>query len=165
MRISKKHQKLYQQYYREQVIEIKPHQWAEEIDYLCWLVGASTVLDYGCGAHPKLAASLSRDVISYDPGVEGFTEKPSKCDVVACCDVLEHVEPDCIDAVIEHIHSRALKAIFLVVSCQESESKVLPDGSPWHSFVKSQEWWQNRLPDYRVRPCRNDEFVGVWVRD
>jgi hypothetical protein len=58
--------------------------------------------------------------------------------------------------------------VFIVVSCVPS-TKTLPDGSPWHCFVKDAKWWANRLSDFQPQPILKDragaEFAALYVRE
>src|SRR5262245_5174458 len=64
----------------------------------------SSVLDYGCGQGTlKAALGADYDVREYDPAVEGKTANPDRADYVTCIDVLEHIEPECLDLVINHL--------------------------------------------------------------
>ena len=83
--------------------------------------------------------------------------------MVVCLHVLEHVEADCVDAVLEHLRSLARKAVLLAVST-EASTKVLADGSPWHSFVRDADWWRGKLAGYVERPdlaSRHAEYVAL----
>jgi len=94
----------------------------------------STVIDYGCGkARAWKEYNLQRlwnlrDVQLYDPGVEQYALKPyTPRDLVICTDVLEHVEPDHIDEVLDHIQSLASRMVLLVIPTGPA-AKFLPDG-------------------------------------
>ena len=102
-----------------------------------------TVLDYGCGKG-SLKKVLGEFVSNYDPAVPEWSCMPSPADMVVCTDVLEHVEPAHIDAVLAHIRSLSLNAAFFVVACREAK-KALPDGRNAHLIVESPEWWIDLL--------------------
>jgi hypothetical protein len=72
------------------------------------------ILDYGCGHGLLLRSVLSHNVglterqaQFYDPGIEKFSELPHPAHLVLCTDVLEHIEPECLDSVLEHLHGAA----------------------------------------------------------
>jgi hypothetical protein len=93
-------------------------------------------------------------------------DEPAPADLVVSIHALEHVEPEYVDAVIEHMQHLALKALFIVVSCEPS-TKLLPDGSAWHSFVRSAEWWKEKLSAFASQPVIMDrqgaEYAAVLV--
>jgi hypothetical protein len=80
-------------------------------------------------------------VADYDPGVPGIDAPPSPADLVVSIHALEHVERDRLPAVIRHMESLAVRGLLVVVSLEPS-TKLLPDGSPWHSIVEPREWWR-----------------------
>ena len=84
-----------------------------------------------------------------------YAALPQPADLVVCWHVLEHVEPDCLAAVLAHIQRLADQAILCAVSCAPS-TKVLPDGTPWHTLVQPPTWWAGTLgaawPGMRVEP-------------
>jgi hypothetical protein len=118
----------------------------------------ASILDYGSGRE-----SLRRDVdrlalkpipvACYDPGTSR-TELPEHADLVVCGDVLEHIQPDKIDAVLEHIFSLAHKAIFLVIALRQAKAPMV-DGSPAHLIVEDASWWLKKL-----QPLGRS---GIWV--
>lgn len=126
------------------------HKWADKVHSLAHQCGAMTVLDYGCG-RGTLGAAL-RDkypewagiFLEYDPAIPGKDEKPPRTDLVVCGDVLEHIEPDCLYAVLDDIRGLARKAVFLVVATVPAV-KVLADGRNAHLIVESIEWWLPKL--------------------
>ena len=111
--------------------------------------GSTTVLDYGCGKG-SLRKALGDFVANYDPAVPEWAEMPAAADLVVCTDVLEHVEPEQIDRVIDHIRSLTLRAAFFVVACREAR-KSLADGRNAHLIVQSPDWWVELLSE-RFKP-------------
>lgn len=67
--------------------------------------------------------------------------------MVACCDVLEHVEPDLLTNVLIDIREYADKAVYLVISTRLA-AKVLADGRNAHLIVKPLDWWQEVLTQH-----------------
>lgn len=112
-------------------------------------IEAETILDYGCG-RGQLRSTLEGGgykTFEYDPSVAGKEAPPARCDMVACMDVLEHVEPQCLDSVLAHIKSLAKKGVYLLVATREA-NKHLPDGRNAHLIVESPDWWLEKLLRY-----------------
>ena len=120
----------------------KPVQQARD-EYDCY-----TVLDYGCGKQ-KLAKTLGWPdwIKGYDPAIEGLDDPPEPADLVVCGDVLEHVEPGCLDAVLDDIARLSGKASVLTVATRLAV-KTLPDGRNAHLIVENASWWLKRLLDH-----------------
>jgi 2-polyprenyl-3-methyl-5-hydroxy-6-metoxy-1,4-benzoquinol methylase len=107
--------------------------------------GCKSILDYGCGKGTlKLAIGRTVNVREYDPAIEGKDATPEPADMVVCGDVMEHIEPDCLDAVLADIQRCATKLAMLVISTVPS-AKHLPDGRNAHVLVQPPEWWLPRL--------------------
>lgn len=110
--------------------------------------GCKSVLDYGCGKGAlKPALGFSLDVREYDPAIEGKDQRPDPADLVVCTDVLEHIEPECIDAVLNDLKRVTAKAGFFIVSTVPSK-KTLADGRNAHLLVRPYDWW---LPELMKR--------------
>lgn len=120
---------------------------ASDIVKLAEACKASGVLDYGCGKG-TLSGAISLPVQNYDPAVPEFSDLPSPADLVACCDVMEHVEPDCLDAVIAHLHSLTRKALYVTI-CTIPAQKHLPDGRNAHLIVQPAAWWIKKFARFR----------------
>jgi 2-polyprenyl-3-methyl-5-hydroxy-6-metoxy-1,4-benzoquinol methylase len=126
-----------------------------------------TILDYGCGKG-TLKRDLGFDIAEYDPGIPGKDSAPEPADVVVCIDVLEHIEPECLDDVLAHMHSLMGQFGMFVISTREAR-KLLPDGRNAHLIVQEWEWWKDRLePYFKVmradkNPTQESE-VCVWVK-
>lgn len=117
---------------------------AEEVAAIVARLRLRTVLDYGCGEgtlKTRLAAiGCKATVTEYDPAVAGKESLPAPVDLVVCTDVLEHIEPEKLRAVVAHIKSLALRAAFVVVATRPSNKK-LPDGREPHLIIEPAEWW------------------------
>lgn len=109
---------------------------------LCELLGAKTVLDYGCGkgALVKALKEAGFDAKGYDPAIAEFSAPPIPADVVICTDVLEHIEPERLDAVLDDLQRLSRKGAYLLVSTSVAK-KTLPDGRNAHLIVKHSNWW------------------------
>lgn len=105
----------------------------------------TTVLDYGCGRADLAKAMPDVKVWSYDPAIPQHATLPPPCGIVVCTDVLEHIEPDCLDAVLEHIASLTRKAAHIVIATKPDGHKKLADGRDPHLIVAPAEWWKGEL--------------------
>ena len=142
----------------------KGKMWAPRVRELARKVGAATILDYGSGKGSLARVLDDLDVREYDPAVPGKDAAPEPADLVVCTDVLEHVEPGCLDAVIAHIASLAIKAALVAVACRPGKRELL-DGRPDHLIVEPPEWWRNRLariaPFQAIPARRTKEYAAV----
>lgn len=112
-----------------------------EIDHL---------LDYGCGHNLSLKNNLnptrSFRYQAYDPGVPEYSGDPIQAEMVTCIDVLEHIEPDCLEDVLDHLEALTEKVLFATVHTGPA-GKKLPDGRNAHLIQKPSEWWLPKLTD------------------
>jgi Methyltransferase domain len=110
-----------------------------------------SILDYGCGkgrfkdVASKLAPELM--VSEYDPAIPGKDTLPEPADLVICADVLEHIEPDRLDAVLQHIRSVTIKGAILLPNLLPAK-KVLADGRNAHLILESPAWWHGKVSKY-----------------
>lgn len=126
----------------------KGGKWAAAAASLIREYGCKTVLDYGSGegqfADVLSCADLDVDIREYDPAMIGKDHLPKPADLVNCTDVLEHVEPERLDAVLAHLKSLARKVALVVIATRPS-GKVLTDGRNAHLILEQDDWWQARL--------------------
>lgn len=110
----------------------------------------ASILDYGAGKG-DLAGGLNEywagapvcEVISYDPARPGMeTKKP--CDLVVCTDVLEHIEPECLEAVLDDILAMTRGMAIVTVSTIPAE-KCLADGRNAHLIQQDAKWWTDKI--------------------
>lgn len=144
--------------------------WAPRVHALALELEAATVLDYGCGkgslkaALETLTLPWEWRVLEYDPAVPGKDAPPEPADLVVCTDVLEHVEPECIDDVIADLVRLANKAVLLAVACRAGK-RQLADGRPDHLTVQAPAWWRYRTRKFglfRDVECLRDlEYCAV----
>lgn len=108
-------------------------------------LGAKSILDYGCGRGTLADALQDRDVRQYDPAIPEHAAMPEPADLVVCTDTLEHVEPECLDAVLAHLVSLSRLGLYLSIATRLDGKKTLPDGRNPHLLVRSADWWIDRM--------------------
>lgn len=104
------------------------------------------ILDYGCGKS-TLAMQLPYSIKQYDPAIKKFSALPSPADIVVCTDVLEHIEPEYIDSVIQHLKDLTKKIGYFSIATRPAK-KTLADGRNAHLIVEKSSWWLRKLLDH-----------------
>ena len=124
------------------------HKQADAVAQFATEIGAKAILDYGSGqgllCKALAAANPPRRVINYDPGLPGSVGLPKITHLVVCSDVLEHIEPDKLDNVLQHLHSLAAIGAYFVIATRPA-NKSLPDGRNMHLLIKPPEWWLEKI--------------------
>lgn len=123
------------------------HRWAGVVEGIVNQFHISTILDYGagqCTLEQSLMSLHDVTVISYDPAIQAISTPPPQCELLTCTDVLEHVEPECIDDVIGDLSRLATKYLFLVIPTGPA-GKFLPDGRNAHLIQRPLYWWLKKL--------------------
>ncbi|MEM8937362.1 MAG: methyltransferase domain-containing protein [Pseudomonadota bacterium] len=119
-----------------------------------------SIIDYGCG-EGGLVRELDKqnfEVIGYDPGVPRFSNQPAKqAEGLVSFDVLEHIEPDYLGDVLEHIGDLFTVAAYLVIHLGPALHR-LPDGRNAHLIQKPAEWWVDALNNCELEVA---EVIGV----
>ena len=106
----------------------------------------NTLLDYGCGKGALKKSITKCAIYEYDPCIEGKDADPIACDMLTCLDVMEHIEPDCLDNVLAHIKTKFSKVAFISVSLIPAQA-ILADGRNAHILLKPVEWWLLRFKE------------------
>lgn len=119
-------------------------------DHNGWI---KSVLDFGAGQR-TLGQRVTRDVTTcaftwtdYDPGIPEIAVRErlaESYDLVVSSDVLEHVEPEYLDATLAEIRSLAKKAQYHHIACDPC-GLILPDGRNAHLSIHSPEEWREML--------------------
>lgn len=140
------------------------YKWAEVVAGIINKTGAKSVLDYGCGQatlEPAVIDVMGQTFAqkldrwqNYDPAREEFSTLPEKpADLLICSDVLEHIEPEKIKAVLAHVRSLTAGHAFLVISLVPASKKFLSDGRNAHVLLRSREWWADQLRKVGLVPA------------
>lgn len=69
---------------------------------------------------------------------------PKPCDLVVCTYVLEHVEPEKVPTVLDHIYRLTGKVAYFCISKREAR-EILPDGRNAHLSIHDSAWWFDSL--------------------
>ncbi len=161
------HLAMYREYYSTRIVERRASIWLPRIETLAQEHGVSSVIDFGSGAARGLEFSKKLQVTSYDPGVVGLGKIPAPQHMVASVHMMEHLErAQDVDGVLAQMESLATKVVFIVVSCKPS-SKILPDGTAWHTLVRPPDWWSNKFGErYVSQDCiyPSKEYAALWVK-
>lgn len=125
------------------------YRWATTAARLIQQHAYRSVLDYGCGKGTmieKLRGLVPPNVWlqGYDPSFPPFTEPPREADLVMCTDVLEHIEPEHLDAVLADLARLTKKRCVCVIATRPAK-KTLPDGRNAHLIVEAETWWLSRV--------------------
>ncbi|AXQ69202.1 methyltransferase [Caulobacter phage CcrBL9] len=142
-------------------------QWIGPVLHFAQAHDARSILDYGCGKDsfarwaPQTAPNIRYE--SYDPAIPEHAAPPPICDFVACLDVLEHIEPDHLDAVLADIRDHMRLGGFFVI-CLRAAKKELPDGRNAHLIIESDGWWIDRLKTifgavHKIKGLSKDSLV------
>ena len=102
-----------------------------------------SILDYGCGKG-YLAKEIPWPIWEYDPAIPGKEASPRAADLVVCCDVLEHIEPDKLAVVLDDIR-RCVKQIGYFVIHTGPAQKTYADGRNTHLIQQPRQWWEKTL--------------------
>ena len=128
--------------------------------------GVRSLSDYGAGKRNLLRGLSELGVTGFDyfPSDPAFPEygQPKPADLVCCIDVLEHIEPNFLDAVLDDLRAITIKRGFFSVNCNPA-MKFLPDGRNAHLIQKPAWWWLPRLREYFEISQREDLPNGFWV--
>jgi hypothetical protein len=121
------------------------HKYARHVQDLARATGASTILDYGCGKR-TLEKALGYSIENYDPAIPGLDATPEPADIVVCTDVLEHIEVECLAAVLDDLKRVTKDTILLTVATRPAK-KILADGTNAHKIIQNARWWLPKLMD------------------
>lgn len=137
-------------------------QYVQVIVQECRIYETKDVLDYGCGKG-RLQEGLDFPIQQYDPAIAEFNELPVPADIVVCSDVMEHIEPACVNDVVDHIRELTKKAAWWCIATRAA-GKTLPDGRNCHLIIERSQWWTKLLEDsgfdiYSIGRGRKGEMI------
>lgn len=106
------------------------------------------LLDYGCGARmgllKKLNVKTKLTYQAYDPGVDELATAPIPAQMVCCIDVLEHIEPQYLENVLDHL-AELTEVVGLFSIHTGPAVKFLSDGRNAHLTQQPIEWWLPKI--------------------
>lgn len=145
--ISKEYRELNAQLHRENAFYgTRGAKHADTVKKLIETTKPVSILDYGCGKG-TLAKSLDLPIWEYDPCIPGKDTPPRPADLVLCTDVLEHIEPDNLNAVLEDLR-RCVKQVGYFVIDTGPALKSYADGRNCHLIQKDAAWWGKQLAKF-----------------
>jgi hypothetical protein len=143
--ISPRYRELNQELHRNPTVPFGYKGWeqADLAEKLYRQYDCTSALDYGAGKQTlsKEMGNRGIAVADYDPSISEISAMPQPADLVVCSDVLEHVEPEYIGRVVNHLRSLAIKCLLVRVCMVPCTSKSLPDGSDPHRIVQGKDEW------------------------
>lgn len=112
---------------------------------------SKTISDYGAGKQRLLEGLQKEDVndityYPYDPVFPNYGP-PKEADLVCCIDVLEHIEPEKLEAVLKELAKITVKLGFFSIHMGPAEKK-LADGRNAHLIQQPSSWWLKRICEY-----------------
>jgi hypothetical protein len=127
---------------------------------------AKSLSDYGAGKQnlKKALHGLGKkdfDYRPYDPAFPQYGE-PQPADLVCCVDVLEHIEPEFLEAVLLELRSITRRLGFFSIATGPAQ-KILSDGRNAHLIQKPSSWWLPKLcMHFEIAQLGRDPH-GFWV--
>ncbi len=127
---------------------------------------ARSLSDYGAGKQNlrKALLDLGLSGFEYHPYDPAFPEygEPKPADLVCCIDVLEHIEPDFLKAVLTDLGAITRKLGFFSIATGPA-LKVLSDGRNAHLIQQPSSWWLPKLCEhFEIAQLGRDQH-GFWV--
>lgn len=127
---------------------------------------ARSLSDYGAGKQNlrKALHDLGKSNFDYFPYDPAFPEygAPHPAELVCCIDVLEHIEPDFVRAVLIDLRAITKKIGFFSIATGPA-AKILADGRNAHLIQKPSSWWLPKLCEhFEIARLERDQH-GFWV--
>ena len=138
MKISEAHRKLRELQYLDQQYGMNKALHAPMVSEIVNRLKVTELLDYWCGgAHlvRNLKVGHEMKIQCYDPAVPGFSGEAIPMQMVTCVDVLQDVEPECIDAVLDDLKRVTGAVGYFSILVGEERSKIEQDKA----------WWLDRI--------------------
>ena len=165
--ISEEYRRLQQQLHQNPDYGVASVHYAPLVAQVIEAVGAHELLDYGAGKG-RLGQTLGQHfrrnltIYHYEPAMPQWAALPNPCGLVACIDVLEHIEPALLDNVLDDLQ-RVTAGVGVFTVHTEAAMKFLPDGRNAHLIQQPPSWW---LPKFLAR-FELETFkrmpMGFWV--
>ena len=110
----------------------------------------------------NLTVSPDVNIDRYDPAIPKWSEVPDPHEMVACIDVLEHIEPEFLDDVLDDLKRLTIRLGFFSIHTGPAV-KTLSDGRNAHLIQEPPKWWLPKIMDrFELRSFSNVDN-GFWV--
>lgn len=127
-----------------------------------------SILDVGCGRGDAVKELQDRGYEAYgvdiadlsgiwrDKGIVDYCysapahkmlDEDNAFDVVMCCDVMEHINPDMVDKTLDEIFRVSGKNLFFSIACCEETPVKNKFNISLHKTIMPPVWWMNRLKE------------------
>ena len=165
--ISEDYRKMQEELHRNPNYGVASVEYAPLVADVMQKVGTKELLDYGAGKG-RLGATLEDmfdepfTIHHYDPAIPQWSTAPAPCRLVACIDVLEHIEPNLIDNVLDDL-KRVSAAIGIFTVHTGPAAKVLLDGRNAHLIQKPAAWWLPKFMDRFELAQFQRMPMGFWI--
>ena len=141
-------------------------QYAPIVKEVIQQIGAKSISDYGagkCRLRMKLK-ELGLRKFRYFPFDPAFPEygEPKEAELVCCIDVLEHVEPLYLNAVLIDLRKITTGHGFFTIHTGPA-GKTLPDGRNAHLIQRPASWWLPKLCDHFEIHHLQQSPGGFWI--
>ena len=158
---------------QQQELHRNAHYGVASSQYAPWVAqviadyGVTELLDYGAGkgrlGEALFISGFTGDYRPYDPAMPYWADEPRPAEMVACIDVLEHIEPDLLDDVLDDLQRVTCRVGAFTVHTGPAK-KVLPDGRNAHLTQRPAAWWKEQLAR-RFNVVRTEEsgHAGLFV--
>ncbi len=129
---------------------------------------ATALLDYGAGkgrlgqALNDILGNECPPIFHYEPSRPEWAALPEPADMVACIDVLEHIEPECLGDVLQDLR-RCVQRVGVFTVHTSPAMKTLPDGRNAHLIQEPPEWWLPKIMELFTLKAFHDMPHGFVV--
>ena len=167
--ISDEYLKLQQELHKNPNYGVASLMFAPIVADLIRQTGVDSICDYGAGKKNLLiglnkAGVTNVKYLPYDPAFPEYG-KPQPASLVCCIDVLEHIEPEMLNAVIAELASITTNLGFYSIHMGPA-GKFLADGRNAHLIQKPTSWWLPKLVNYfEIVHLQAHKMAGIgfWV--
>jgi hypothetical protein len=165
--ISEAYRKLQQELHRNPNYGVASVHYAQLVADIVVAQRATELLDYGAGKG-RLGQALKQllptplAIHHYDPAIPEWSAQPRPCRLVACIDVLEHIEPEYLGNVLDEL-KRVVTGHGVFTVATGPARKILSDGRNAHLIQKPASWWLPLFMERFELVVFNRVDGGFWI--
>lgn len=163
--ISQDYLKLQQELHLNPNYGVASLQFAPLVSQIAKQNNVTSISDYGAGKKRLLEGLKAngfnpKEYHPFDPAFPDYGE-PKNADLVCCIDVLEHIEPSKLNAVLEELATITVGLGFFTIHMGPA-GKVLSDGRNAHLIQKPTSWWlPNLCQHFNVLQLQHHQVFGT----